>query len=79
MNVNSPDVDETPVNVNDPGADGIPVSVIDPDVDGNQTDWTQFHNDFPHYQISLLSYLNPFFDAHLLLPTLNLSPTCITA
>ena len=79
MNVNGPDVNETPVNVNGPGVDGIPVNVNDPDVDGNQTDWTPSHNDFPYYQISLLGYLGPFSGAHPLLPTRNFSPVCVTA
>ena len=79
VNMNSPDVDGTLVNVNSPGIDRTPMNVNDPDVDGNQTDWTSPHNNFPHYQISLLGCLGPFFGAHPLLPTSNLSPVCATA
>ena len=79
MNVNSLDVDGSPVNVNGFGADKILMNVNDLDIDENQTDWTLSHNDFPHYQISLLGYLSPFFDAYLLPTTPNLSPVCVTA
>ena len=66
------------MNANGLGVDGIPVNVNNLDVNGNQTDWTLSHNDFPHYQISLLGYLGPFSNAHLLLPTPNLSLVCVT-
>ena len=76
--VNGPDIYGTPMNVNGLGVDGIPVNVNNLDVNGNQTDWTLSHNDFPHYQISLLGYLGPFSNAHLLLPTPNLSLVCVS-
>ena len=67
------------MNVNDPGVDGTSMNVNDPDVNRNQTNWTSLYNDFPHYQISLLSCLGPFFDALPLLPNPNLSLVCVTA
>ena len=79
MNVNDLDIDGTPVNVNYPGIDETPVNVNNPVVDGNQIDWTPPYNNFPHYQISLLDCLGPFFSAYPLLPTPNLSPVCVTA
>ena len=59
--------------------DGSFMNVNGPSIDGNQTDWTPPHNDFPHYQISLISCLSPFFGSYPVLPTPNLSPVCITA
>jgi len=79
VSVNDPNVDETPVSVSGLSVDRIPVSMNDPDVDGNQIDWTLSHNDFPHYQISFLDYLNPFSGAHPLLPSPSLSLVCVTA
>ena len=49
MNVNGPNIDETPVNMNGLSVDGILVNVNDPNVNWNQIDWTLSHNDFPHY------------------------------
>ena len=67
------------MSVNGPGVDRIPVNMNDPEVDENRTDWTSPHNDFSHYQTSLLGCLGPFFDAHPLLPTPNLSLVCVAA